>query len=374
VETSDSEPVETGETSDPPEVSGEKTAGDEGRQGHGRLSAEAYSGAQRVECRHEELAPGDRCPACGIGWLYSLPPGRDMRINGHALLSAVRYDLEKLRCNACGERFTAKLPEMAGEAKYSSSARAALALSRYFLSVPFYRLEAYQALVGVPVPDATQWDQVEGVADCAYPVFEHLVNQAAQGDLIYQDDTPVRMLSLIKENQESEAAAATDSSVRTGMQSTALVVESGGHTLCLYFSGRAHAGENLKALLDQRAAEHDPPLVMSDALAHHEADGIDLIRCHCMAHGRRKFTEIESAFPEACEEGVFALKQVFDHEEKTKQERMSAEARLAYHKPIANRSWRGSKPGWRGKWPGGRSSPIVRWAKRWPTGWSIGTP
>jgi hypothetical protein len=90
VETSDSEPVETGETSDPQEVSGEKTAGDESRRGHGRLSAEAYSGAQRVECRHEELAPGDRCPACGIGWLYSLPPGREMRINGHALLSAVR--------------------------------------------------------------------------------------------------------------------------------------------------------------------------------------------------------------------------------------------------------------------------------------------
>jgi transposase len=120
-------------------------------------------------------------------------------------------------------------------------------------------------------------------------------------------------------------------------------------TLCLYFSGRAHAGENLKALLDKRAAERDPPLVMSDALAHNEAEGIDLIRCHCMAHGRRKFTEIESAFPEACEEVVFALKQVFDHEEKTKQERRSAEARLAYHQAYSGPIMAGLKTSMEGQ-------------------------
>jgi transposase len=307
------------------------------RRGHGRLSAEAYTGAERVECRHEELAPGDRCPVCGIGWLYSLPPGNAVRIQGHALLSAIRYEVEKLRCSACGERFTASLPEEAGEEKYHPSARAALALSRYFLSVPFYRLETYQAMVGVPVPDATQWDQVEGVADSAYMVFEHLVNLAAQGHLIYQDDTPVRILSLIRENQDLETVAspATGSSLRTGMHSTALVVESGGHTICLYFCGRAHAGENLKEVLAKREAGLDPPLVMSDALAHNEVEGIEVVRCHCMAHGRRQFTEIEAAFPEACEEVVAALKQVFDHEEQTQKDQMNAQERLAYHQTYS---------------------------------------
>lgn len=108
----------------------------EPRRGHGRLSAEAYTGAERAECRHEELALGDRCPVCGISWLYSLPPGTEVRINGQALLSAIRYDVEKRRCPACGERFSATLPEEAGDAKYHPSARTALALSRYFLSVP----------------------------------------------------------------------------------------------------------------------------------------------------------------------------------------------------------------------------------------------
>ena len=309
----------------------------EPRRGHGRMSAEAYTGAERVECRHEELAPGDRCPVCGIGWLYSLPPGNEVRIQGQSLLSAIRYEVEKLRCSACGERFSAPLPQEAGDAKYHPSARAALALSRYFLSVPFYRLETYQAMVGVPVPDATQWDQVEGVADSAYMVFEHLVNLAAQGHLIYQDDTPVRILSLIRENKDLEALASTvkDISLRSGMQSTAWVVEAGGHTICLYFSGRAHAGENLKEVLSKREAGLDPPLVMSDALGHNEAEGVELIRCHCMAHGQRQFTEIEAAFPEACQEVVMALKQVFDHEEKTQKDQMSAQDRLAYHQAYS---------------------------------------
>jgi transposase len=305
----------------------------EPRPGHGRLGADAYTGAERVECRHQELAPGDRCPVCGIGWLYSLPPGSEVRINGHALLSAVRYDVEKLRCSACGERFAASLPEEAGTEKYQPSARSAMALSRYFLSVPFYRLEVYQATVGVPVPDATQWDQVERVADSTYMVFEYLVNLAAQGELIYQDDTPVRILSLIQENKNLEMMAT--SSTRTGMQSTALVVESGGHTICLYFSGRAHAGENLKAVLSKREADLEPPLVMSDALGHNEAEGFEVIRCHCMAHGRRKFTEIEAAFPDACEAVVAALRQVFDHEEQTQKDQMNAEARLAYHQAYS---------------------------------------
>ena len=45
------------------------------RRGHGRQRAEAYRGAQRITCQHEDLALGERCPACGRGRLYRLPPG-----------------------------------------------------------------------------------------------------------------------------------------------------------------------------------------------------------------------------------------------------------------------------------------------------------
>jgi hypothetical protein len=72
------------------------------RPGTGRLGAAAYGGATRVECRHDELAVGQRCPVCGQGTLYPLPAGVEIRIDGNALLSARHYAREKLRCSACG--------------------------------------------------------------------------------------------------------------------------------------------------------------------------------------------------------------------------------------------------------------------------------
>ncbi len=152
------------------------------RPGHGRQGAEPYRGAEHVVCRHETLAAGARCPVCGRGRLYRVAPGVDIRLDGHALLSAVRYVLEKFRCSACGQVFTAAAPAEAGAEKYSARARAVLVLGRYYLGGPLYRLEGYQAMVGVPVSDATQWDQIERVADCAYLVFEQLKTLAAQGE------------------------------------------------------------------------------------------------------------------------------------------------------------------------------------------------
>src|SRR5512144_1705935 len=98
------------------------------RQGHGRHGAAIYTGAERVVCRHETLAAGQPCPACGRGTLYPLPAGVEIRIDGNALLSAVRYELEKLRCSACGEVFTAAAPAIADPPeKYSPRARAVIA-------------------------------------------------------------------------------------------------------------------------------------------------------------------------------------------------------------------------------------------------------
>jgi transposase len=301
--------------------------------GHGRRGADTYRGAAHVECRHETLVAGERCPVCGRGRLYRVAPGVDIRLDGHALLSAVRYVLEKFRCSACGQVFTAAAPPEVGTDKYSARARAVLVLGRYYLGVPLYRLEGYQAMVGVPVSDATQWDQIERVADCAYPVFEQLKTLAAQGDVIYQDDTHVRILSLIADNLQAHADDTSEA--RTGMYTTALVVRQGAQTICLYFAGRAHAGENLEALLTHREADRGKPLVMSDALASNAADEGALIRCHCLAHGRRKFSELEEVFPTECAVVLGALTQVFDHEEEARVQQMSAEARLGYHQQYS---------------------------------------
>jgi hypothetical protein len=85
--------------------------------GQGRLGADAYVGAQQIACRHEELAVGERCPGCGRGRLDALPAGVEIRMDGHALLSATRYGREKLRCSARGQGFRAALPVEAGAEK-----------------------------------------------------------------------------------------------------------------------------------------------------------------------------------------------------------------------------------------------------------------
>jgi len=144
------------------------------RAGTGRLGAEASSGAERIACRQEDLAVGQRCPVCGQGTFYELPPGGEMRIDGHALRSALRYELHKRRCAACGQMFTASLPAEAGQETYRARARAVLVVGRYSLGLPCYRLQGDQAMLGVPIPDATQWDQIEKVGDCGSVVFASL--------------------------------------------------------------------------------------------------------------------------------------------------------------------------------------------------------
>jgi rRNA maturation protein Nop10 len=253
--------------------------------GHGRHGADVYRAAQTVECRHEALAVGERCPACGRGTLYHLPPGVEMRLDGNALVSAVRYELEKLRCSACGQIFTASVPAAAGTEKYTSRARAVLAVARYYLGLPWHRLEGFQAVVGVPVPDATQWEQGELVGDCTYPIFKCWEKEAAQGEVIYQDDTLGRVLALIAENRKAQAQAHAQgkakTSDRTGLYTTALIVQVGERQICLSYTGRRHAGENLERLLAQREPGREKPLVMSDALSSNKAEEAGLIRCHC---------------------------------------------------------------------------------------------
>jgi hypothetical protein len=305
--------------------------------GHGRHGAAVYRAAPTVACRHEELAVGERCPACGRGNLYRLPPGVEMRLDGNALLSAVRYELEKLRCSACGQIFTAAVPAAAGEEKYSARARAVLALTRYYLGVPWYRLESFQALVGVPVPDATQWDLVERVGDCTHPIFKYLERLAAQGEVIFQDDTPGRILTLIEENQEAGARAQATGTTpsRTGMYTTALIVQVGERRICLYYTGRQHAGENLAALLAKREPQREKPLVMSDALSSNNTEEAGLIRCHCLAHGRRKFSDLDEVFPAESAVVVEALKSVYEHDEEARAKQLSAPERLAYHQTYS---------------------------------------
>ena len=70
---------------------------------------------------------------------------------------------------------------------------------------------------------------------------------------------------------------------------------------------------------------------MSDALSRNEVDEEVVIRCHCLAHGRRQFSDLAEVFPSECQVVLDALKQVFDHDEEARDQQMSPPARLASH-------------------------------------------
>ena len=83
--------------------------------GHGRNAAAAYTGASQVTVTHPHLHGGEACPGCMSGKLYpQSEPAKLVRITGVAPLSATVYERERLRCNLCGEVYTAPSPAGVG--------------------------------------------------------------------------------------------------------------------------------------------------------------------------------------------------------------------------------------------------------------------
>jgi len=100
----------------------DKKAGKKKRKGHGRKPARAYAGARKVNVAHPTLKPGDGCAECGKGKLYPLKePGVRVRIVGQAPIQASVYELERMRCNLCGDVLETPAPEGVGEDKYDET-------------------------------------------------------------------------------------------------------------------------------------------------------------------------------------------------------------------------------------------------------------
>lgn len=294
-------------------------------KGHGRLKNESYIGAITVTQSHEFLKAKDLCPeGCG-GRLYTIKPQVLICLKGQALASATRYLLEKLRCALCGQVFTANLKPGICRHKYDASLKAHLAVAKNYAGLPFYRIQTLQQMVGVPLPDATQWQLIKELADDITPIYERLLYLAAQGELIHHDDTSVRILSLMRENKDLPKSA------RRGMYTTGIVSKVGLFMIYLFISGRCHSGENMSKLMALRSPDLAPIMRMADALQSNFPKTFEEILCLCLAHGRRKFYEIFDYFPGECRIVIDVLALVYHYDELTKKERMTMQQRLEYH-------------------------------------------
>ena len=291
-------------------------------KGHGRNGADDFPKAKHVQVALEGNASGEPCPHCPNGKVYPLKePSPLLRIVGVAPIQATIYELERRRCNLCGEVFTAPAPAEAGEAKYDLSVGAMLALLRYGAGLPMNRIERLQLAFGIPLPTSTQWELILKAADLLAPAYAELTRYAAQGEVLFNDDTVMRILE--------KAPLERKATYTSGILSRA-----GEHRIALFITGHHHAGENLEAVLKHRAEGLAAPIQMCDALAANtvgDAGDLNTILAHCLAHARRRFVEVENRFPEEVEHLLGQLRVVYRNDAQARREGMDPQARLAFH-------------------------------------------
>jgi transposase len=331
----DSAAAEPSDDGRPSEAAAEATSGQDGEQkkpspGHGRHAAKAYWGAEQIGIRHESLKSGDPCPRCQRGKVYENKPKVVVRLTGQAPVQGKVYRLQRLRCNLCGKIFTADAPPDMGDQKYDATVASIIAVLRYGNGMPFNRLERLQGGMGIPLAASTQWDKVNEQSDHIKPAYEQVVREAAQGQVLHNDDTPMKVLALMgpRTDPASGDGAAAE---RTGIFTTGIISIIGDRQIALFFTGHRHAGENLEQVLSQRATERGPPIQMCDALSRNVPKELEVILGHCLAHGRRQFVDLAEIFPEPVLHVLEILKQVYAVDAKAKAQHLSDDDRLILH-------------------------------------------
>jgi hypothetical protein len=213
-----------------------------------------------------------------------------------------------------------------------------IGLLKYGLGVPYHRADNLQATLEVPLPSSTQWELAEATAETVAPAHEELIRQAAQGEVVHNDDTTIKILSHMadvarREEQESDSSDSPTKNVkeRKGTFTTGVIAHGGEHRIALFFTGRKHAGENLADVLKQRAAELPSPIQMCDALSRNYSPELKTILAHCLAHARRQFVDVYDRFPSPCQYVLSVFQQVYHVDDLCRQEGLTAEERLQRH-------------------------------------------
>jgi transposase len=294
-------------------------------KGHGRKGSDAYTGAKRVKVDHTNLKSGDVCPECESGKLHVLNKhGSVLHLIGQAPIQATVYEVQILRCSSCQQTYTAKTPNEAGTKKYDESAGAIIVILRYGFGFPNSRLECLQSIFGVPVPGSTQWEISKEVSESCQPIYDELIRQSAQADVLYNDDTLTKILSEMKNPTHPDPK-------RKGLFTTAIVADGSDRKIVTFVTGHNHAGENLTAMLQHRDDTLPPPIQMCDASTRNIPDAIETLLAHCLTHGRRKFVDLLLHFPQECRFFIESLSHVYENDKLAHQQCMSPDERLIFH-------------------------------------------
>jgi hypothetical protein len=201
----------------------------------------------------------------------------------------------------------------------------------------FQSVATYFDSLGILLQAATQCQIMVETAVPLRPALDELIRQAACGEVVQNDDTSMRVLSL-----DRDADLSPD---RTGVFTSGIVWIVGERRIALFFTGCKHAGENLAAMLTERPEGFSPPIQMCDALSRNVPKLDATLLANCNAHSRRNFVKVTPSFPEECQVVLETLGEVYGYDEQARMQGLSPAKRLHFHQehsgPLMEklRSW-----------------------------------
>ncbi|MGK5086416.1 transposase, partial [Bdellovibrionota bacterium FG-2] len=248
--------------------------------------------------------------------------GKIIKLVGSPILRATRYNVHKLRCNACDWIFSPPLPEEAKGPRESNTAKAMVAILKYGVGVPFYRLAQVQGYLKVPASASALWSMLKDPIVVGLVVWKEMRLYAAQGEVIHNDDTKNKIMVVIREQQRAlraeDVPKPKGKGPRKGIFTSGILAKNGSVKIMLFFTGHKNAGENLEELLAERDASLPEPIQMSDASTMNTPGNHKVHSGLCLTHDRRYFVKSHKSFKQASTHVIKQFREVYKIEAQAK--------------------------------------------------------
>jgi transposase len=268
----------------------EQVGGDTEARGQRALEKRRERADRRAEAPtrevHHPVPEAQRlCPACGGDELKPLGPGRTTVVYEYipALFEKQVHVQETLAC-ACGRGVvTAPAPpKVVDRGEYGPGFIAHVVGSKCADAMPLHRLARRLERGGVPMSRSTLTDLFHLAAEVLSPIFVRLLQHIARAEVVWADETPLRVLDVKKTSR--------------GYLWTFLTQNEKGEWLIGYRFSMGRAGKTPKDVLGGTTGS-----LVVDAYTGYNTVTVPTgrVRVGCWAHVRRKFFEALSKTPEA---------------------------------------------------------------------------
>jgi len=275
------------------------------------------------------LSSGAGCPCCVNGKLYQGRNRQNISYKSSAPVEVERINQETLRCNSCGQEYVAPHKYQ----RWESSAKSSILLQRVH-GMAFTRMAKLQSLYNLPISASTLWEQCESIwAEVGQYIYEELLKALANSNDIKADDTGAKILSVMALNEEGFG---------TGRSCHTTVVcgkTEDGNEIVVYLTGQKHCSEHLEEILKLRGecklnqyikyvTDASKTNMSAISTPHREK----IINGYCLAHGYRKFKEVQEQWGEESSYFMEEIGKIFANERYCVSKGYNKRAKYKYHR------------------------------------------